>query len=102
MTSLSPIFSARTTNPDGRNGRKPTTVLMTRSGETSTGAKCLRAGAGGTIAATGRRDAHPAAMPLAEIVIARRKSLLVRTVDRMLLVYQPFWSTQRDFGAQWL
>src|SRR5262249_970240 len=39
MTSFSPSFSARTTNPDGRCGRSPTTVLISRSGDTSTGAR---------------------------------------------------------------
>src|SRR5436190_12997485 len=33
---LSPIFSARTTNPEGRNGRRPVTVRIIRSSETNT------------------------------------------------------------------
>src|SRR5215470_8458921 len=47
MTSLSSSFSALTTKPEGRYGRSPTTVRITRSGETSTGAN-LRAAKGVT------------------------------------------------------
>ncbi len=47
--------SARTTKPDGRNGRRPQTVRVTRSGETFTGASRGRPGAGSAPARGGCR-----------------------------------------------
>src|SRR4051812_24971277 len=54
-------LSARTTNPDGRNGRRPTTVRVTRSGETRTRANRRR----GSKTVGGRRRTHPPAAPAA-------------------------------------
>src|SRR5207248_10638780 len=59
--TFSSIFSARTTNPDGRNGRRPTTVRMMRSAETLTGTNRRR----GTRTSGWREEAHADARPAA-------------------------------------
>jgi hypothetical protein len=56
MTTFWSSFSPRTTKPEGRNGRRPTIVRMTRSGATRT--LDMGTGAGGATAL--RRAAHPA------------------------------------------
>src|SRR3954465_1768000 len=49
---FSPAFSAPTTKPDGRKGRSPTRVRMTRSGPTLAGFRWMSCqGAGGSGAA---------------------------------------------------
>src|SRR5215471_4043975 len=44
MTRRSPIFSSRTTKPDGRKGRRPATVRISRSALTRTGGSAQPAG----------------------------------------------------------
>ena len=61
MTVFEPTRSLLTTNPDGRNGRKPTTVRMIRSQEAWTRASFRPAGSPETRIGAGFRVAHASA-----------------------------------------
>src|SRR5260370_10394050 len=73
MTSFSPSLSALTTNPDGRYGRSPTTVLISRSGDTSTGARSQLFPVKGT-AARGRIRQQPEIAPQVAVRAVVRKN----------------------------
>src|SRR5260370_3174099 len=74
MTSFSPSFSALTTNPDGRNGRSPTTVLISRSGDTTTGTRSQPLPARG-IATCGRIRLQPEMTPQVPARAVMRRNL---------------------------
>src|SRR5215469_2300933 len=65
MTRVSSNFSARTTKPEGRKGRRPTTVRISRSGATCTGSKGrpLKVGKSGGLIDETRRGAQPVNKP---------------------------------------
>src|SRR6516164_8864907 len=74
MTVFSPNFSARTTNPEGRKGRNPTVVRMTRSAATFTRARRgIGRGAAGASARGGRAVEHPAAAARGKDASRRRR-----------------------------
>src|SRR6185369_15833244 len=90
---LSPIFSPRTTNPEGRNGRNPTIVRITRSADTFTGAHRTP---GVAIATRFRRVAHPTVATPAAMRKPRRDVCMPLLYTRTSLLEQ-FTFTARPF-----
>src|SRR6185437_13317760 len=77
MITLASHRSPRTTNPEGRYGRRPATVRTTRSGETSTRARLRLDG--------GPETKGEAALPPAQAPFAARPRAAVPTVRSQLL-----------------
>src|SRR5688572_11927915 len=75
MTDLLSIFSDLSTNPVGRNGLRPTTVRITRSGETLTrgsGGPCR----GAATASLNGREPKPKAVPVMAVSPADLRNFL--------------------------
>ena len=81
MTVFSPRFSPRTTNPDGRNGRSPVIVRMTRSADTRT--RASRA-SGAIPAGTPLTEPRLAAQPASNALVPPRKLRLETRIRLMI------------------